>query len=99
MEAALRHVPQTDRLHGEGRLVRRPRSVQEVPTVICAAREHPIERESPAKGICADCFNRLPKVTRDLYTTGQLSIRRVGELARSRNTSYKELRPRRFAQK
>lgn len=67
--------------------------------MICSARNHPIERESPVKGICAECFNNLPKVTRDLYATGQLSIRRVGELARMRNTSYNEIRLRRYAQK
>lgn len=64
--------------------------------MICAAREHPMVRESPAKGICTECFDRLPKMTRDMYTSGQLSIRRVGELARSRNMTCKQIGAGRF---
>jgi hypothetical protein len=63
--------------------------------MICAAGEHEIERPSKVPNICARCFDRLPKVTRDLYAKGDLSIRRVGELARLRGTSYNDLRPNR----
>lgn len=48
-------------------------------------------RESKAPGICTECFDRLPQVTRDLYAAGRLNVRRVGELARARNMSAAKL--------
>jgi hypothetical protein len=60
--------------------------------LICAVLDHVIVRESAAKGICQECFNQLPKVTRDLYKGGGLSVKRVGELARMRQRTAKELR-------
>ena len=59
--------------------------------MICAARDHPMIRESKAPGICTDYFERLPKVTRDLYAAGRLTVRRVGELARSRNMTASQV--------
>lgn len=72
------------------RRARAPRNGRALMT--CVAGEHPIERASRVPGLCATCYDRLPKVTRDLYERGGLQVRRVGELARTRNASFKVVR-------
>jgi hypothetical protein len=60
--------------------------------VICAAREHPIERESPAVGICQDCFGKLPRFMQEQYESGALTIRQITSAAQNRNTTATQLR-------
>lgn len=58
----------------------------------CASCERLIERTSRVTNVCGSCYDRLPKVTRDLYESGKLAVKRVGELAKIRGASFKVVR-------
>lgn len=60
--------------------------------MICAVRNHPIERESPAKGICSECFGHLPRFMQDKYRRGDLTIRQITSATQNLNTTATQLR-------
>lgn len=59
--------------------------------VACTACGRPLAASLDRRGICSSCWWKLPEVTRAAYESGQLAVRRVGEIARERVRSVKEL--------
>lgn len=59
----------------------------------CIVADHPIARPSERiPTMCADCYRKIPKVTRDLYESKRLKAPRMIEIGRERVQSCKTFR-------